>query len=273
MNAPYRDHQAIENGMSPEYYASCYYCLQLQALAKMADILGYQKESEEWKQQCEDAKTAFLEKYYDCETGDLGQNCQGGQVLPLAFGIIPEKERQRVVDRLLYYIEKADYHLTTGFMATEYLLGLLCDFGYAHIAWRIFAQKDFPSWQYMISTGATTITENWYGETMERCWDSTNLYSLGNVGRWFFEYLGGIRVDECAPGFEKLVVKPVFIAEIGSFHMEFQSVKGKITSDWKVEEGNVHWSLEIPDQVKALVHLPDGVHICADTCVFEFPLE
>ena len=68
---------------------------------------------------------------------------------------------------------------------------------------RIVKNPTAPSWLAMLSTGATAMTESWDGEDDPDKSLSMSHFSLGSVGGWFFEYLGGIRVNDCAPGFEE----------------------------------------------------------------------
>lgn len=37
------------------------------------------------------------------------------------------------------------YHFTTSFMSTEYILSVLCDYGYEDDAYRLVTQTTFPS--------------------------------------------------------------------------------------------------------------------------------
>ena len=273
MRAPYRDWLAVDNGMSSDFLACCYYCLHLNMLSRMAAILGNAQEERQFKEQYDVARKNFLAMYYEEGKGDFGQACQGGQILPLALGLVPVEERRKAMDRLLFYIREADDHLTTGIMTTGFLLGLLCDFGHADVAWKIFTQKDFPSWQYMIDTGATAITEDWKGILTEDPSLSMNHFALGSVGSWFFEYLGGIRVTQSGPGLEHIVMKPLFVRQIGQYGVSYQSVKGKIESSWKFARDRIYWKIKLPEGTDAEVCLPEGKVVCAEPYEFEFQLD
>ncbi len=262
MRAPYRDQLAVENGMSSDFFASCYYCYSLKEIARMAAILGEREKEIKLLALYEEGMEVFQKQFYQEETGDFGQNCQGGQLLPLGLGLVAKEEEKKVVDRLMEYIKRADYHLTTGFMTTEMLFATLCDHGYGEIAWKIFRQEDFPSWGYLLKTGATSITENWEGCAAKGTDMSMNHFALGSIGRWFFEYLGGIRVMESSPGFEQIVFQPLFIQEMEHFEVCFESVKGTIRSGWywKEQDGkrSIHYEVQIPEGCRAEFKLPKG---------------
>ena len=161
-----------------------------------------------------------------------------------------------MINRLVEYVEKADYHLTTGFLTTQPMFGILCDSGYADLAWQMFRAETYPSWKYMIQTGATTITETWKGITEEDPWGSLNHFALGSICSWFFEYLGGIRVNESKPGLKKIILKPVFIEEVGQFEICYKTKNGIIKSQWEFREGHIEWKIHVPSDTVAEIYLP-----------------
>ena len=83
-----------------------------------------------------------------------------------------------------------------------------------------------------------------------------NHFALGSVASWFYECLGGIRYLESEAGFKKLVLKPVFIKEIGDFDVTFKSKSGNIRSAWSFEGDGIHYSFEA--EVPITLVLPDG---------------
>lgn len=261
MRAPYRDHLAVENNMSSDYFAAAFFCYNLKMLGKMAHILGENEEEKLFLHEFEKANKAFLETWFNSDNGDMGQKCEGGQVLALTLELIPKEKEKIVMDRLIYYIKKADYHLTTGFLTTLPMFGLLCDFGYADIAWQMFCVKTYPSWNYMIQTGATTITETWKGITEDDPWGSLNHFALGSICSWFFEYLGGIRINESDAGLNKIKLKPVFIEEIKQFGIQYKTRNGILESKWSFKNEKAEWSLHIPEGIVAEIYLPGSPKI------------
>lgn len=227
----------------------------------MAHILGENEEEKLFLHEFEKANKAFLETWFNSDNGDMGQKCEGGQVLALTLELIPKEKEKIVMDRLIYYIKKADYHLTTGFLTTLPMFGLLCDFGYADIAWQMFCAKTYPSWNYMIQTGATTITETWKGITEDDPWGSLNHFALGSICSWFFEYLGGIRINESDAGLNKIKLKPVFIEEIKQFGIQYKTRNGILESKWSFKNEKAEWSLHIPEGIVAEIYLPGSPKI------------
>ncbi|MDD5603413.1 MAG: alpha-L-rhamnosidase C-terminal domain-containing protein, partial [Eubacteriales bacterium] len=202
----------------------------------------------------------FNNKYLEIEAGDYSPHCQSGIALPLAFGLVPEEMKKRVAGALNRYVVENDFHPTTGFMATPHLLPLLCDFGYEHTAIKLAMQTTFPSWGFMLKTGATTITESWWGH--ERGLQaSMNHYAHGCIGRWLFEYPGGIRLDPEVNAFKRFILKPLFCKDLGHVSVSYRSCYGEIKSSWKNidthnTQGYCKWRFTIPEGTTATAHLP-----------------
>ena len=71
--------------------------------------------------------------------------------------------------------------------------------GYSDVAYRLLEQRSFPSWQYTVDRGATTIWERWDGWADENGFQSPlmnsfNHYSLGSVGEWLYRFVLGIEL-------------------------------------------------------------------------------
>ena len=255
--APYGDHLSLVN-VPADFFADCYYCLMLRRISQIAEILGDVRTASAYREKSDLSEKAFHEKYYLEEISDYSPRCQSGIVLPIAFGLTPERYRNKVVKTLDSYCRENGYRLTTGYMATPFLLGILCEYGYVETAWRIMEQTEYPSWRYLIGTGVDTMTENWEGLTSKDLYASMNHYGLGSVCRWFFESLGGIRVFEGTPGFQKIVLRPVIIPQIGAFEVTYKTHTGIIRVAWKVQGDFADIEIEIPKGSSAMVTLPNG---------------
>ena len=155
------------------------------------------------------------------------------------------------------YVVAADYHQNSGFTSAEFLYIILCDYGYAEDAYKILTNETYPSLLYMLSTGATTMTERWDG-MQPHSFGSANHYAFGSFSRFFFESLGGIKIDK--PGFDEITIKPSFMKEIGDFKVTHESSHGLIESGWVYTESSdtYKWTVTVPEGVSATLVTPDG---------------
>ena len=78
-------------------------------------------------------------------------------------GRAPDELRPVAARRLAQDV-RTRRHLTTGFLGTPYLCHVLARYGYLDEAYRLLMRKEYPSWLYPITQGATTIWERWDGQ-------------------------------------------------------------------------------------------------------------
>jgi alpha-L-rhamnosidase len=101
-----------------------------------------------------------------------------------------------------------------------------------------------------VEQGATTMWEHWDGSA------SQNHIMFGDVVAWFYKALAGINPDPAAPGFKHFFITPQVVGDLTSARGEYDSIRGKIVSDWKVAKGEFVLSLTIPANTSATVSLP-----------------
>ncbi len=242
--------------LDKHFFASCFYCHMLKTVAQIAEVLADYKTSDEFMRLASLAVDAFNEKFFDTEINDYTPQLQSSKVLPLAFGLVPIHRERLLAQRLNDEILKKG-HLTTGIVATKYILGVLCDYGYKDTAFMLLDRNKYPSWKNMLK-GLNTIPESWVGlyDKSQENSVSMNNFALGTVTGWLFEYLGGIRYRESTPGFSHVVLRPTFIKEIGSFDAEYKSVYGLILTHWHFEGNTVIFNFYAERNVTLI--LPDG---------------
>jgi len=254
--SPYNDHMSTVS-VSADFYAAAFFCRMYRDAAETAAILGKTADAQEFSQKFEEARAKFNAKYYIPSEHDYNQRCQGGVVIPMAFGIADESEMEGLAATLHDYVVAADYHQNSGFTSAEFLYIILCDYGYAEDAYKILTNETYPSLLYMLSTGATTMTERWDG-MQPHSFGSANHYAFGSFSRFLFESLGGIKIDK--PGFDEITIKPSFMKEIGDFKVTHESRHGLIESGWVYNEGSdtYTWTVTVPAGISATLITPDG---------------
>ena len=77
---------------------------------------------------------------------------------------------------------------------------------------------------------------------------------LGDLIIWYYEYLRGIRSLE--PGFKKIQLKPYVIDGIDYINCSYDSMYGKIQSNWKRSGDSFEWDITIPANTTATVCIP-----------------
>jgi len=202
-------------------------------------------------------KAAFNEAYVSEDARIKGET-QTCYLLGLYFDLLASDKREQAAERLVEAIKAKNWHLSTGFVGLSYLLPTLTETGHLDVAYRLLTNDTFPSWGYSIKNGATTIWERWDGWTEEKGFqdpgmNSFNHYSFGSVGRWLFNTVAGIDTD--GPGYKQIIIRPR-PGGITSAKASYDSINGRIVSDWQLEDGVFTLNVTIPANTTATVYVP-----------------
>lgn len=165
---------------------------------------------------------------------------------------------QAVSDRLVRLIENCGGKLQTGFIGTPYLLHALSDFGHADAAWSLLLRKEYPSWLYPITKGATTVWEHWdgimeNGDFWSRDMNSFNHYAYGCVTDWVYSVAAGIRSEEEYPGYERAIVAPVPDRRLEWLSATLETRHGTIRSEWKRQEKYLRYEISTPVKTRIII--------------------
>jgi alpha-L-rhamnosidase len=240
--------------------ATAYWAYDAKLLAEMAEATGRREDAKGYEDLFEGIKGAFNEAYVASD-GRIKGDTQTCYVLALHMGLLPEELRPAAAEHLVTAIEREDWHLSTGFVGVGYLCPVLTEAGRADVAYRLLHNDTYPSWGYTIRQGATTIWERWDGWTEERGFQSPNMnsfnhYSLGSVGEWLYRYVAGIDQDPQSSGYERIVIYPHPGGGLTSARAEYDSVRGRIASEWEIVDGVFRLRATVPANTTATVHVP-----------------
>jgi alpha-L-rhamnosidase len=230
---------------------TCYYFYVTSIMSKVAGLLGKNEDREFFNRLAEKIKNDFNRAFYNNETGNYWEGRQGANVFPLAFGMVPEKNRSAVISNLVAGVKKNRDHLDTGILGTPLLLEVLTQNGFADKAFDIMTRPDFPGFgDYITGKNATTLWEDWNGKSSH----SHPMY--GSVIRWFFKSLAGINPQTSTDGDNHFIIKPTICGDLNFVRAKYNSVYGEIFSEWKIENGDVSFNVEVPVNTIASVYLP-----------------
>ena len=233
-----------------------FYCYLCGKMAKFADVLGHTDDVNFFQQEITTATIAFNDKYFNRVTGVYANNTVTANILPLWFGMVPKELEDKVLESIVNKTEnECGGHVSTGVVGIQQLMRCLTEYGRGDLALKIASNDTYPSWGYMYRNGATTIWELWNGNTADPAMNSGNhVMLLGDLILWEYEYLGGIRALE--PGYSKIQLKPYPIEGLDHVNCAYNSVSGRIESNWKREGNHFEWDIVVPANTTAEVCLP-----------------
>ena len=269
--------------------ATAYMIRCLELLERFAGMLHMGDDAGYWHAQRETMTRAFNSRFLHIGVGTsprpghplypdstcYDNNTATANLLPLAFGIVPDTVRPEIVKQVVEnIIVKNKGRLSTGVIGTSWLLRTLSQNGYADVAWLIATQRAYPSWGYMVEQGATTIWELWNGDKADPSMNSANhVMLLGDLLPWCFEYLGGIESAGAQTFCLSLPITPAGGLDGGAswVNASWVSPYGTVESRWRTTKQRVHWEISLPCNTTAQVCMPDGTvkHVGSGSYAFD----
>lgn len=249
-----------------KWIATAYYANSCNIMAKISDILGYAKDKEYYNKLSTEICTAYINVFTNGD-GKLDNEFQTAYVLPIYFNMTDESTKLRMANNLERLVKERDYHLSTGFTGTPYLLFALSDNNKVDVAYKLLMQDTCPSWIYQVKHGATTFWEQWcavspdneekgltYDESDSEA--SFNHYAYGAVGDFLYRRIAGI--EATSGGYETFSIKPVIGGNLIYAKSSQKTPYGTITSKWEISNDIFSIDFTVPVSTKCTVTLPNG---------------
>ncbi len=251
-----------------DYIDSVYFALTTRMMAEMAEATGRDAEAKAYREQLARTKSAFIKKYLN-DDGSLIVKTQTAYALALFADLVPAEKRNATGKHLAELLQSNGNRMATGFLGTRPLLPVLSSADQHDLAVFLLQSHEFPSWGYEIDQGATSIWERWDSYTKEDGFGRHNAamnsfahYSFGAVCEWMFRTLAGI--DSDGPGYSKIIIHPTPPAPgsnaehkpIDWVKASYESIHGKIVSQWKIDGDRFQLNVTIPANTTATVYMP-----------------
>jgi alpha-L-rhamnosidase len=247
------DHESLE----PKPRAltgTAFYYMNVKLFARIARVLGEEMDAAQADALAEKIKTAFNRKFLKPGTGRYDTGTQACQAFALYMSLVPPSEQNDAMKVLAHdIVDLHQGHLTTGIFGTKYMLNALTAFGRADLAYDMVNQRTFPGWGYMLENGATTLWEHW---AMSDNTYSHNHPMFGSVSEWFYKGLGGINPAPNAVGFDKILIQPQPVTGLTWVKASYDSVRGKIVSEWKKDGDKFTLRVRVPVGASARISMP-----------------
>ncbi len=259
-----------------DFVDTVYFAYSTKLMAEMAAAIGKQTEAADYRALLANIKAAFNEKYVQLD-GSLTVDTETAYALALYMDLLPADLRVKsgkiLADKLRSGETAENSGMTTGFLGTRPLLPVLTSVGENDLAVKHFQSRKFPSWGYEVDQGATTIWEHWDSFTkangfggmdgkQNASMNSFAHYSFGAVCEWMINDLAGIQSD--GAGYDKIIIHPhpptpssnAAHEPIHWVKAHYDSIHGRITSNWQRTDGKFELETEIPANTTATIYLP-----------------
>jgi hypothetical protein len=232
--------------------ATAFYFQDAQIMSQVAALLGHDDDAKNYSDLAENIRAAFNEKFYNVTNHFYATDSQTANSIPLVMGICEPTNRADVLDAIVADIRKRGNALTAGDVGYRYLLRALADGGRSDVIFDINNQSDKPGYGMQLARGATSLTEAWDAGRDS----SQDHFMLGQIQEWFYHDLAGIQNAPDSAGFKKIIINPQPVGDVTWTKASYNSIRGKIVSDWKRDGGKFILQVTIPANTTATVFVP-----------------
>ena len=197
-------------GESVIHVSNCFLSECLANMAKMAKMLGYQDDYEQFTTQRRQLNTAIHTRFYHSGSHIYANGTPLDQTYALLTGLPSDSIMAKAVTKQLLTdcYGKFKGHIAAGLMGIPIFTEWVVRNRQADLMADLLRQLDYPGYLYMVKQGATATWESWNG-------DRSRVHNCYNgVGTWFYQALAGICPDESAPGYRHFFLDPQPVQEV-----------------------------------------------------------
>jgi len=231
---------------------NAFYCLNLRQMAEMAAALDKTADAEAYRAKYERTVKAFNALFFNAERGCYvdGEGATHASLhanmLPLAFGLVPEAERGRVAR---FVVSRG---MACSVYGAQYLLEALFEADQDDTAIHLMTRDEPRSWVNMMKAGSTITLEAWdimYKPNLDwnHAWGAVPVNIIPR-------YVMGVRPLEA--GFGKILIRPQ-VGSLEAIEGYVPTVRGTVRVGVRQKPGTQYSvTLEVPVNTTARVELP-----------------
>ncbi len=238
-----------------DFIASAFYAYSTELVIKAGKVLGENVSA--YEALYDRIIAAFRREYPEYTT-------QTECVLAAHFRLA--QDPQKAADQLAQRLRDCGVKLETGFVGTPYILHVLSEYGYDELAYELLLRREYPSWLYPITKGATTVWEHWDGIMPDggfwsRDMNSFNHYAYGSVADWIYGVAAGIQVVEDKPGYERIRIAPHPTDRLDWLEASIDTRQGLVSVKWSqtADASAGLWRMDVTTPVETEIVLGNQV--------------
>ncbi|BBH70182.1 hypothetical protein ACTI_68670 [Actinoplanes sp. OR16] len=240
------------------------YYMMAKDLAALAADLGKPVDAARFSALAADITTAFNTTFWDSARklyADNGAVSQSAQALALDAGLVPDAERQAVLDNLVamiyaFHPNGGGPHFSGGTIGMAPTVRALSAGGRDDVLWDLIHSDEQPSYGYFMEStvanpgGMTTMGERWNRG------DSKNHMILAQIEEWFHAGLAGICAAAGTIAYRELVIQPKVVGDLTFVKGHYVTPQGTARSEWRRDGNRLRLTVTVPPNTTATVHVP-----------------
>ncbi len=226
---------------------NAFYYQNMKIMTEFATILNKKNDAKDFKLRTEKSKKAIQKEFFDEKRGvyvdGIGtiHASLHANMLPLAFGLVPEQNVKSVVDFM------KSRGMACSVYGAQYLMDALYNAGEAEYALELITSKAERSWYNMIREGATITMEAW-GYKFKNNLDWNHAWGAvpANIiprGMW--------GITPKTPGYSVVNINPQ-LGSLKTCSIMVPTLRGQIKGEYILQEDKIKkYIIEIPANMKA----------------------
>lgn len=236
--------------------ATYFYCAKLTSL--MAAELNKNKDASYYSDVAENIRKAINAKWLVEKDGQVYycDNHQTPNAMAIHYGIVPDDKVDEVLKSITNNISEQGMHLSTGAIGTLSLMPALSRNGQNEVILKLAQQTTEPSWMGMLDRGPGTLWEQWTTQKPNKAASKSHPFLGGSITCWLHQDVAGIKPAK--PGYEEVEISPQIIGDLKYCEASVPTIRGRISSNWKLVGNSFELDVTIPGNTTAKVYLPDG---------------
>lgn len=230
------------------FISECYATME-----KIAILLGEKDDAKLYASKRKDLNQLIHSTFYNSQKGTYATSSQLDLTYPMLAEVTPPAVYETVKNSLFKEtIEKMNGHIGVGLVGVPILTRWATENKAADFIYTMLKKRDYPGYLYMIDNGASTTWEYWSAERsrIHNCYNG--------IGTWFYQAVGGIRIDEDNPGYKHVYIEPQIPTGVTWAKTTKESPYGTIAVNWHLESGILNIEVILPPGTKGTVILPDN---------------
>ena len=193
-------------------------------------------------------KAAFVKEFYHPDTHQFGTGSQCANAIALEMHLVPESDREAVLQNLIADIHTHGDRLTTGDVGNRYLFNALIHNGQQELLYQMLNHYDVPGYGYQIKLGHTTLTEQWNPEHGA----SMNHFMMGHLNNLLVPYFLGIQRHG-----SHITIAPHPVGDLTWCRGTLESANGLVSVFWHTDDKTFTLDIDLPAGQSALVMMPN----------------
>lgn len=230
---------------------NAYYYQALVLMSGIADAAGRKDDAKKYRKDADALAMNFRKTFFDKESGlfNDGKNSSHkslhGNMFPLAFGLVAEDDRERIVD----FIRSRG--MACSVYGAQFLLEALYNAGADDYALELLTSRSERSWYNMIRSGSTVSLEAW-DDRFKPNQDWNHAWGAVPANIIVRKLMG---VEPAEPGFARIRIRPQ-PGTLREAYLKLPTIRGDVEMSFINSPDAFSMDICIPANTLADIYLP-----------------